>query len=570
MKNLRRSKRFEALEKRAINLDGFSEEWPDVGLVAMDSPHDPTPSIQIKNGNIVGMDGKVRDDFDQIDQFIADYGIDLKHAEESMQINSATIARMLVDINVPRDEIVKIATSITPAKIVEVMNHLNVLEIMMGQAKMRTRKTPSNQAHVTNIRDNPVLMAADAAEAALRGFAELETTTAVARYAAFNAIALLIGSQTGRGGVLTQCSMEEATELKLGLKGFTSYAETVSVYGTDAVMTDGDDTPWSKAFLASGYASRGIKMRFTSGTGSEVLMGDAEKKSMLYLEARCLYLTRACGVQGIQNGAISTIGITAAVPSGFRAIAAENLIASMLNLEVVSGNDQTFSHSDMRRTAKFLMQLIPGTDFITSGFGSIPNFDNVFAGSNTDCDDYDDWYVIQRDMKLDGGLIPITESEAINVRYRATKACQTVFRELGLPEITDEEVEEATYAYSAKDMPERNTVEDMAAASELLNGNITGLDIVKILHQNGFEDIAANILNMLEQRVTGDYLQTSAIIGEDFSVISAINDANNYSGPGTGYIIDDERWDILKKKENAITPDDFSKSEGKPDETKVY
>lgn len=56
---------------------------------------------------------------------------------------------------------------------------------------------------------------------------------------------------------------------------------------------DGDDTPYSKAFLASCYASRGLKMRFTSGTGSEVQMGYAEGKSMLYLEARCLAVTRA-------------------------------------------------------------------------------------------------------------------------------------------------------------------------------------------------------------------------------------------------------------------------------------
>ena len=57
------------------------------------------------------------------------------------------------------------------------------------------------------------------------------------------------------------------------MAGFTSYAETVSVYGTEKSFIDGDDTPWSKAFLAAAYASRGIKMRCTSGAGSELLMG---------------------------------------------------------------------------------------------------------------------------------------------------------------------------------------------------------------------------------------------------------------------------------------------------------
>ena len=61
------------------------------------------------------------------------------------------------------------------------------------------------------------------------------------------------------------------------MAGFTSYAETVSVYGTEKAFIDGDDTPWSKAFLATAYASRGIKMRCTSGAGSELLMGFHER-----------------------------------------------------------------------------------------------------------------------------------------------------------------------------------------------------------------------------------------------------------------------------------------------------
>ena len=89
---------------------------------------------------------------------------------------------------------------ITPAKMVEVINYLNVVELMMGMQKMRARKVPGNQAHITNLKDDPVQIAADAAEGALRGFSEEETTMGVARYAPFSAMALLIGSQTGRPG----------------------------------------------------------------------------------------------------------------------------------------------------------------------------------------------------------------------------------------------------------------------------------------------------------------------------------------------------------------------------------
>src|SRR5438874_1401606 len=127
-----------------------------------------------------------------------------------------------------------------------------------------------------------------AAAAVELGFRELETTVPVLRDAPSNALALLIGSQVAGAGALTQCSVEERTELELGMRGLTTYAETVSVYGTEQVFVDGDDTPWSKAFLASCYASRGLKMRFTSGSGAEVLMGASEGKSMLYLEARCI------------------------------------------------------------------------------------------------------------------------------------------------------------------------------------------------------------------------------------------------------------------------------------------
>ncbi|MGI5859803.1 MAG: propanediol/glycerol family dehydratase large subunit, partial [Tepidanaerobacteraceae bacterium] len=83
-------------------MDGFVAEWPEVGLIATNSPNDPKPSIKIENGKIVEMDGRLRKDFDMIDQFIADYALDLDVAEEAMALDSTEIAKMLVDINVPR------------------------------------------------------------------------------------------------------------------------------------------------------------------------------------------------------------------------------------------------------------------------------------------------------------------------------------------------------------------------------------------------------------------------------------------------------------------------------------
>ncbi|MEI8216211.1 MAG: propanediol/glycerol family dehydratase large subunit [Eubacteriales bacterium] len=553
-----KSKRFEVLAARPVNQDGFVKEWADKGLIAMNSPNDPKPSIRINNGKVEELDGKQRKDFDLNDMFIADHAINLEKAEEVMAMDSIELAKMLCDINIGRETIIKYTTSMTPAKIVDVVGNMNVVEMMMALQKMRARKTPSNQCHVTNLKDNPVQIAADAAEAAIRGFDEMETTVAIGRYAPFNALSLLVGSQTGRGGILTQCAVEEATELLLGMRGLTCYAETVSVYGTEQVFIDGDDTPWSKAFLASAYASRGLKMRYTSGTGSEVLMGYAEGKSMLYLEARCIFITKGAGVQGLQNGSISCIGVPGAVPSGIRAVLAENLITTMLDLEVASGNDQTFSHSDIRRTARALMQMLPGTDFIFSGYSAVPNYDNMFAGSNFDAEDFDDYNVLQRDLMIDGGLKPVKEEDVVKVRAKAAKAIQAVFKNLDLTEITDEEVTAATFAHGSKDMPPRNMVEDIKAAGQLMERGITGIDVVKALSKGGFTDVAENLLNLLKQRVIGDYLHTSAIFDSKFNVLSAVNNLNDYMGPGTGYRISKERWEEIKNIPNAKDSSDFS------------
>lgn len=552
-----KSKRFEALAKRPVNQDGFVKEWPEVGLVAMHSPFDPEPSIKIENGIVTELDGKKREDFDFLDQFIADNAIILENAEKVLAMDDLEIARKLVDINVSRNEILDITLSMTPAKACKVLNHLSVLEMMMALTKMRARKTPANQCHVTNLKDNPSQIAADAAESAFRGFAEMETTMAIARYAPINAISIMIGAQVGRPGVLTQCSAEEATELRMGMKSITAYAETVSVYGTEQVFIDGDDTPWSKAFLASCYASRGIKMRYTSGSGSEVLMGYAEKKSMLYLESRCLFTTKGAGVQGIQNGSISCIGVPGAVPSGIREVLSENLLASMLDLEVASGNDQTFSHSDIRRTARTLLEMIPGTDYIFSGYSATPNYDNMFAGSNFDAEDFDDYNILQRDMMVDGGLRPVSEEDVVRVRNKAARALQGLFKELGFPPITDEEVEAATYANGSHDMPERNIPEDLKAAEEFFKSDMNGVTIVKGLYNAGFKDVAQSFLNLMKLRVAGDQLHTSTMLDENFNVISAVNDVNDYMGPGTGYKMSEARWNEVKNIPNAVEASDF-------------
>jgi propanediol dehydratase large subunit len=533
--------RFRVLNSKPVNLDGFSVANPDLGLVAMASPHDPSPSLVISGGEVTELDGKGAAEFDVIDEFIAHYGIDLAVAEEAMALDDVALARMAVDVNVPRAEVVRLIGGTTPAKLARVMAVLTPVEMQMAMAKMRARRTPSNQAHVTNQLDDPLLIAADAASAVAYGFREVETTVPVLGDAPSNAVALLIGSQVGIPGAMAQCSIEEALELRLGLRGLTSYAETISLYGTEQVFVDGDDTPFSKAILTSAYASRGLKMRVTSGGGAEVLMGAAEKCSILYLESRCVSLARALGSQGVQNGGIDGVGVVASVPEGMKELLAENLMVMMRDLESCAGNDNLISESDIRRSAHTLPVLLAGADFIFSGFGSIPRYDNAFALSNFNSDDMDDFLVLQRDWAVDGGLRTVSPEHLEKVRRRAATAVAAVYRDLGLADYTDDRIDEVVVANGSRDIPPGDPKAVAEAATAIEAKQLTVFDVIASLKRTGYDEEAEAIMRLTKERLRGDQLQTSAIFDEYFHVLSKITDPNDYTGPASGYALTAER-----------------------------
>lgn len=542
-----RWRRYSDWDDRPLRLDRFAKEDPANGFAAFKSPADPAPGMTIAAGRIASMDGVLAHDFDMIDAFIAEYHLDPEIAPEAMAMKSAEVARMLVDMNVPRADLVRLARGMTPAKLVDVVSHLNALEIAFAYSKMRPRKTPGNQAHVTNAKDDPLQLAADAAVAAGHGFDEIETTMRVARTAWSNALACLVGSSVGEWGTLFQCSSEEAEELRIGMAGFTSYAETVSVYGTERSFTDGDDTPWSKAFLVAAYASRGIKARCTSGGGAELLMGYHEAKSLLYLEARCLCLQRGMGVQGTQNGGIDGAPITASIAGGMREMMAENLLAVWLDLECASGNDARASESEIRVGAKILPYLIAGSDLICSGFGSILKYDNSFNPSLFNGEEMEDYLTLQRDFEADGGLTPIPEAEALDLRIRAVEAVSAVLEELDLARPTAAMKASVVVASGSRETQTFSTGETAKISEEIQARGINVIDVIKALAKRGFTPEAENLLRMVKLRVSGDYLQTSSIIRKG-RILSAVNDPNDYSGPGTGYRLTEGRRDEI----NAI------------------
>ena len=550
-----RWKRYADWDARPLRLDKFAKEDAANGFSAFSSPADPKPGIEIKGGRVESLDGVLEHDFDMIDRFIARHHIDVDVAPEAMAMDSNQVARLLVDMHVPREVLVRLAHGMTPAKLAQVVSKLNALEIAFAYSKMRARKTPGNQAHVTNAKDDPLQLAADAATAVAFGFDEIETTMRVSRNAWSNALACAVGGAVGRWGTLFQCSSEEAEELRIGMAGFTSYAETVSVYGTEKTFIDGDDTPWSKAFLAAAYASRGIKMRCTSGAGSELLMGFHESKSLLYLEARCLCLQRGMGVQGTQNGGIDGAPLTATIPGGVRELMAENLIAVWLDLECASGNDARSTESEIRVGAKILPFLISGSDLICSGFGSILKYDNSFNPSLLNGEELEDYLVLQRDFEADGGLTPLPEERALDLRSRAVEALSAVHEELGLATATPD-MKHSVIVASGSDETRSYMPRDVSFISEAIKARaITVIDVIKALAKRGFREEAGNLLNVVKLRVSGDYLQTSAMV-RNGRVVSAVNDPNDYLGPGSGYRVSEERRlelngirDVLDQKE---------------------
>lgn len=554
--------RIRLLDEQRVNLDGFAEPDPGLGMISHLSPHDPEPSWVVDDhGTVLEMDSTPAADFDTIDEFVVRYAVDHAQAGESMAMSEVDVARLIVDSSVPRAEVLKVCSGLTPAKMARVVAGLHPVEIQMAMMKMRARKTPANQAHVTNRLDDPLLIAADAATAVAYGFRELEATVPVLDDAPAVAVGLLIGSQVPAPGALTQCSVEEARELELGVRGLVSYAETVSVYGTEQVFTDGDDTPWSKAFLTSSYASRGIKMRLSSGAGSEVLMGAAEGKSMNYLEARCVALAKGIGAQGVQNGGVDGAAITASVPGGVKELHAENLMVMLRGLESCSGNDSLMSESTMRRTSRTLPTLLSGSDFIFSGFGSVVSYDNMFGPSNFNADDLDDYLVMQRDWGVDGGLRSCDPTTLEAMRRQAAEATRAVFEYLGLADFDDDHVEAVVGASGSKDLPQNDGVKVLSAARMIDQSGLTVLDVVTALAETGFTELADRVLGMSRARVVGDYLQTAAIFDEEMNVLSALEDPNDYRGPGTGYRPTPERQAQIDAVRQARSVTDLAREQ---------
>jgi hypothetical protein len=176
----------------------------------------------------------------------------------------------------------------------------------------------------------------------------------------------------------------------------------------------------------------------------------------------------------------------------------------------------------------------------------------MFGGGNYDSDDFDEWLTVQRDWQVDAGLEPVGEREVLAARERAARAVQAVYDAFAFPPVTDEEVRLAATCLDSRDLPDRDRVADVLAADRVFADRISGLDVARALDERGFGDVAAAVFGMQRQKVAADYLQTSAIIDAQGTVVSAVNDPNRYEGPRTGYQPEAERWQRLQQLPYAV------------------
>ena len=178
-----------------------------------------------------------------------------------------------------------------------------------------------------------------------------------------------------------------------------------------------------------------------------------------------------------------------------------------------------------------------------------------------------DYLVLQRDFEADGGLTPLAEHRALDLRRHAVAAISAVLAELGLAQPTAD-MQASVVVASGSNETRSFTPGAVTPISEAIKARgITVIDVIKALAKRGFGDEAENLLAVVKLRLSGDYPQTAALV-RGGRVVSAINDPNDYSGPGSGYRVTEGRRleindirDVLDQAEVLRAEAQFARAE---------
>ena len=184
-------------------------------------------------------------------------------------------------------------------------------------------------------------------------------------------------------------------------------------------------------------------------------------------------------------------------------------------------------------------------------------------------EEMEDFLVLQRDFEADGGLTPLPEERALDLRSRAVEAISAVFEELGLS-VPTADMKQSVVIASGSDETRSYSPRDVAAISEAIKAReVTVIDVIKALAKRGFAEEAKNLLSLVKLRISGDYLQTSAMI-RNGRIVSAVNDPNTYQGPGTGYRVSEARRLELNSIRDVLDQKEVLRSEALHEKDEAY
>ena len=191
---------------------------------------------------------------------------------------------------------------------------------------------------------------------------------------------------------------------------------------------------------------------------------------------------------------------------------------------------------------------------MTSGYSVMPRRDNTFGGGNYDADDIDEWLTIQRDWQVDGGIEPVAEDELLRVRERAARGDPGGLRRTRAPAGDRRGGRGGETAHGQPRRPGSRPRDRRGSGGRASPARGLALTWRSPSTPQASRTSPRRARWMLRQRVAADYLQTAAVIEPDGLVRSAVNDPNAYLGPGTGYRLQGERWELLQALPHVVDP----------------
>ncbi len=161
--------------------------WPEAGLAALGSPADPQPGLRIPT---VPSWRWTANEWRSSTSSTGSWR--RTRYRSGIRRDRVYRARSLECwwISTSREEVAWPTPRCTAAKLVDIVQEMTVLEMMMGLAKMRARRTPATR-RVTNRKEHPALLAARAARPPSVA-ARSKRRWGSSRYAPLNALAILV------------------------------------------------------------------------------------------------------------------------------------------------------------------------------------------------------------------------------------------------------------------------------------------------------------------------------------------------------------------------------------------